>query len=377
MSCRLPKLHTPVVPSARPALGFAFLALLSGLALPAQAQSYVVVYGRLNTALESVGSSHAAVDRRMTRETNNRSVLGFRGEEDLGAGLHALFQIEGSLAPDTGVGELANRDTRIGLSSPWGTAFLGVWGTPYLLSTSGLDPYYPTTAGYMSLMGNGSGPTVTNTSNRSSFDRRQQNSLQYWTPEWQGWSLRLALSPNEGDVGVAGSHPHLWSGALNYDDGTWTLSLAHELHRDYQGPGLDDSGTKLGLAYRWSVWRVALALEHLRYETATAVLSRDSAYVSATWQLGAGSLKLGFTQAGRGRGGAPARVGFIASGADTGARQTTLGYDYALSKRTTLYGYVSRIDNQARAAYDFAINPLGVAAGERPHVLALGLRHYF
>lgn len=352
-------------------------AMLVAAGTSAQAQSFVTIYGRLNVAVESVGSSRSAVSRRMTRETNNRSVLGFRGEEDLGGGLRALFQIEGSLAPDTGVGELANRDTRVGLSSPWGTVFIGVWGTPYLLSTSGMDPYYPTTAGYMALMGNGSGATVTNTSNRSSFDRRQQNSLQVWTPEWRGWSLRLAVSPNEGDVGLAGSHPRLWSGALNYDDGAWTLGLAHEVHRDYQGPGLDDSGSKLGLAYRWGSWRLALALEHLRYETAAGVLSRDSAYASATWQLGAGSVKLGLTQAGRGRGPAGARVGFIAAGAGTGAHQWTLGYDYALSKRTTLYAYASRLENQARAAYDLAINPLGVAAGEQPHVLSLGMRHYF
>ena len=348
------------------------------LAAPvAQAQSSVVIYGRLNVAVESVGSSRAPLSRSVVRETNNRSVLGFRGEEDLGDGWRALFQIEGSLALDTGVGELANRDTRVGLRTPWGTAFLGVWGTPYLLSTSGFDPYYPTTAGYMSLMGNGSGPTVTNTSNRSSFDRRQQNSLQYWTPDWQGLSLRLAVSPNEGAVGPGGSRPRLWSGALNYEAGPWTLSLAHEVHRDYQGPGLDDTGSKLGAAYRWGDWRFALALEQLRYETPAGRLSRDSAYASATWQLGRGSVKLGLTEAGRGRGPVGSTVGFIAAGPGTGAHQWTLGYDYALSKRSTLYAYASRIQNQSRAAYDFAINSLGVGPGEQPHVLALGLRHFF
>lgn len=356
------------------------LALGASLLLPcgAQAQSSVTVYGRLNVAVESVGSSGAPVSRSVVRETNNRSVLGFRGEEDLGDGLRALFQIEGSLAVDTGGGNsFANRDTRIGLNTPWGLLFLGHWGTPYLLSTSGLDPYYPTTAGYMSLMGNGSGPTVTNTSNRSSFDRRQQNIAQYWTPTWQGFSGRVAYAFNEGELGPRGSHPKLMSGALSYENGPLTLSLAHEQHRDYQGPGLDDHGTKLGAAYRLGDWRLAAAAEQLRYETAAGALKRKSYYLSATWQIGAGSLRATYTHAGTGQGPAGSKVGFIAAGADTGSQQWTLGYDYALSKRTGLYAYASRINNQARAAYDFAINSLGVGAGEKPHVFAAGIRHSF
>ena len=38
-----------------------------------------------------------------------RSVVGFRGEEALGAGLKAVWQIEGGFALDTGVGSIASR----------------------------------------------------------------------------------------------------------------------------------------------------------------------------------------------------------------------------------------------------------------------------
>jgi predicted porin len=57
----------------------------------------VQVYGRLNVGLESLSND----DARVTRLSNYRSVLGFRGSEDLGGGLKAIFQIEGTLAPDT------------------------------------------------------------------------------------------------------------------------------------------------------------------------------------------------------------------------------------------------------------------------------------
>jgi predicted porin len=53
------------------------------------------------------------------------------------------------------------------------------------------------------------------------------------------------------------------------------------------------------------------------------------------------------------------------------------GADHELSRRTSLYAFVTRIDNQARAAYDFATNPLGVGVGEKPKALSIGMRHVF
>ena len=42
-----------------------------------------------------------------------------------------------------------------------------------------------------------------------------------------------------------------------------------------------------------------------------------------------------------------------------------------------MYAYYSKIKNRSNAAYDFAINELGVAAGASPQTIALGLRHSF
>jgi len=357
--------------------------VLAGLVFAAsagavRAQSTVTIYGRLNVSLEHADASHSPRDRAVNRESNNRSVIGFRGTEDLGAGVQALFQIEGSLALDTGVGpSLANRDTRVGLQTPYGLLFAGQWGTPYLLATSTFDPWYPTTAGYMALMANGSAPTTNHLGNTASFDRRQQNIVHYWTPSWNGLTGRVAYAFNDGESGPNGARPQLWSASLSWDDGPWNLALAHETHREYQGPHLTDSATKLGAAYRFGPGRLAAVVERLRYETPLGALTRDSVYLAATWQIGATSLRASFTDAGEGKGPAGTRIGFVSAGEGTGSRQWTLGADYTLSKRTGFYAYVSRIDNQARAAYDFAINPLGVGAGEKPTVFAVGMRHAF
>lgn len=353
------------------------LASLGGLCAFGAAAQTAVIYGRINTGVEFVDASRSPDDLKKTRLANYRSVVGFRGDEDLGSGLKAIWQIEGGFALDTGSGSISNRDTRVGLQGGFGTVFAGVWTLPYTAATSGFDPFYPTTAGYMALMGNGSAPTTNHLIDTTSFDRRQQNVLQYWTPAWSGVSARFAYSPKEDTVAATGAKPSLLSASLTYDNAGLTLTAAHERHDDYQANGTVDTASKLGAAWRFGLARVAAVVERLEYETATGSLERNSWYVSGTWRIGSGSLRLGYARAGDGKGSASETVGFFRSGADTGSSQLTVGYEHELSKRTALFAFYSRIDNERAAIYDFAINELGIAPGARPSVVSLGMRHAF
>lgn len=362
----------------RSALAFAAWAA----AAQTQAQTQVQLYGRLNVSAEYVKASATADGPRLSQQriSNNRSVLGFRGSEDLGGRVSAIFQVEGTLSLDTGAGELARRDTRIGLDGGFGTLFAGHWVTAYNGATSSLDPFYPTTAGYMSIIGNGAGAAVDNVNNLSSFDRRQANSIHYWSRPWKGIGLRLTHGLAE-ERPASGAKPSLTSAAMVYEQGPWYATLAHERHHEYQGPGLSDSGTKLAVARRFGDTRVALLAERLEYETAGGGLDRNAWYVSVTHQLGAHGLRLALAHAGDGKGdgkGASGnRVGFIRRGARTGATHVTLGYEYLLSKRTALHAWVTHLDNEENGAYDFAINSLGSAPGATLKGAALGLRHSF
>lgn len=351
---------------------------LGACAAGAQAQTNVQIYGRLNVSAEYVKASATADGPRLSQQriSNNRSVLGFRGSEDLGGGVSAIFQVEGSLAPDTGAGELARRDTRVGLDGAYGTLFAGHWATAYNTSTASLDPFYPTTAGYMSIIGNGAAAAVDNVSNVYSFDRRQANSVHYWSRPWKGLGLRLTHGVAE-ERPANGAKPSLTSVAAIYEQGAWYATLAHERHRAYQGPGRNDSGTKLALARRFGDTRVALLAERLEYETAAGGLDRNAFYVSVSHQVGAHGLRLGLARAGDGKGASGNRVGFVRGGADTGATHVTLGYDYTLSKRSSLYAYVTHLDNEANAAYDFAINSVDAGHGATLRGAAFGMRHAF
>ena len=346
--------------------------LLLATAVHAQ-DSAVQIYGRLNIALEHAEPSSGAG---LTRLVNNRSVLGFRGGEDLGGGLKAIFQIEGTLSPDTGAGTLAARDTRVGLAGTWGTLFAGHWTTAYNGTTSGLDPFYPTTAGYMSIMGNGSAADASNVSDTSSFDRRQSNSVHYWSPSWHGLSLRVTHGLNE-EKPANGAKPSLTSAAAIYERGPWYAVLAGERHHDYQGPGLNDTGAKAALAYQFTQTRIAVVAERLKYGTGAGELARNAVYLSVSHQMGPHGIRIGISRAGDASGPAGTRIGFVRAGAGTGATHATLGYDYTLSKRSSLYAYTTRLDNRANGVYDFAINGLGAAPGATLKAYVLGMRHNF
>ena len=345
----------------------------------ANAQSSVVIYGRLNTAVEYASASTATDGTHLggtARLTNNRSVFGIRGEEALGYGLKAIWQVESTLSIDTGAGQIAARDTRLGMASQYGTVFMGNWDTAYTTSTKTLDPYYPTTAGYMSIMGNGAAATTDNVQNTNSFDRRQQNSLHYQSPQWHGLSGAMTWGLPEEKISVP-RNPALYSFAGAYERGPLSVSMAYEIHQHYQTAGRNDDGMKVGVSYQFPTTTIALVYERLHYRTATGDLTRNSYYTSLVQKLGPGSVKIGFTFASNGAGNATETIGSFHAGPETGATQITVGYDYPLSKRTSIYTYYSRINNKRNALYDFAINGLGVKAGADPQTFALAMRHNF
>jgi predicted porin len=345
----------------------------------AHAQSSVTLYGRINTAIEYSRANTASDGTRLGgagRLTNNRSVFGMRGEEGLGGGLKAIWQIESNVSLDTGGGQIAGRNSRIGLDSPYGMLYMGHWQTPYTEATLAYDPYYPTTAGYMALMGNGSASTTDNVEDTSSFDRRQKNIIVYRSPSWGGLRGAVGWGINEEKTTVP-RDPGLYSFSATYDRGPLNVALAYELHAHYQTAGRNDDAIKAGVSYQFPTTKIALLYERLHYRTATGDLKRNAYYTSIVQKLGPGSVRLGFALASNGTGDASETVGFFRSGADTGATQLTVGYDYPLSKRTALFAYYSRINNKKNAIYDFAINELGISAGADPQTVALGMRHHF
>jgi predicted porin len=111
------------------ALALAVLAALSLNTAHAQSQTNVQVYGLIDAGVEYVTNA-APNGGSMTRVISggkNTSRWGFRGSEDLGGGLKAVFNLEGGILMDTGNadGALFKRQANVGLEGGFGRVVIG------------------------------------------------------------------------------------------------------------------------------------------------------------------------------------------------------------------------------------------------------------
>jgi len=123
-------------------------AALATLATAAQAQN-VTIYGRLDVGVRYVDKTNPDGDS-LTDVANGGilpSIWGFRGSEDLGGGLKAVFNLEGDFDGSTGgsrdLGSISNlfgRQANVGVSAGWGTVLLGRQYSPALLADLGTEP---------------------------------------------------------------------------------------------------------------------------------------------------------------------------------------------------------------------------------------------
>src|SRR5690606_23843081 len=129
------------------------LAVAGVLAAPlaAQAQgSNVQIYGLLQPSFDYIDNG----DEKGGFIQDNNSRLGFKGSEDLGGGLKAIFQLESRVAFDErgdGAGWV-NRDSWVGLAGGFGSLTVGNHQSAYVRSTASLDPFADTIGDYNNIM---------------------------------------------------------------------------------------------------------------------------------------------------------------------------------------------------------------------------------
>ena len=179
----------------------------------------VTIYGFVKADVEHVrASGGGAPSLSMNRLSNNLSVLGFRMKEDLGAGLGVWAQIETNVRVDNGDGPWGGRNTAIGLSSASaGQIVMGQWEAPLrFVSVYAIDPFTAGIFASNSIMGNGFA-TGANGVSPTSFDRRQPNLLQYWSPNLSNFEFRLAYAMPEEKT--EDKSPNMWGGLVTYRNG--------------------------------------------------------------------------------------------------------------------------------------------------------------
>jgi len=188
------------------------LAVLGVFAGAASAQSSVTIYGSLDLAVTKGNGGTASnnggngTSKAWIEKQSNGSRLGFRGNEDIGGGLSAQFQIEHRFTPDDGVAAnpfWAGRSYVQLSSSTLGRVYLGREYTPAFWPEVKSDPF-----GNDGVAQFGAGLswagflTPTNLGGVSSglTGARTSNTVGYKSPNWGGVTFQLATGLGEGVV---------------------------------------------------------------------------------------------------------------------------------------------------------------------------------
>lgn len=346
------------------------LAIAGSFASSAFAESAVTVYGIVDMGLINERGNVAGSVQKLSSGAQSGTRIGFKGTEDLGGNMKALFVLETGVAADTGGSNQNNtafsRQNFVGLQGDFGTVTLGRQYTPYFLTLNGADPFASGMAGAaINLM--------------ASTGIRMSNTLKYATPNFAGFNGEVAYGFGEA-IGSSDTNRQ-FGASIGYAMNPVSVRLAYNIKRNpadtassknlLLGASWDFQVAKAFVAiaenegpdsspYPWSIVTPAVTNPYGLVSTSSAK-SRDY-LVGATVPFGSHT--------------------FIASyirkddrtGANNDANQIALGYTYALSKRTNLYAAWGRIDNKNLASYTVGNNS---EPGSGDRAINLGVRHIF
>lgn len=340
----------------------------------AMAQSSVGIYGIVDACV-AVSQTGNGSKRMVNSGCQNGTRMGFRGQEDLGGGAKAYFQLEQGPTLDDGAlgqgGRAFGRKAILGLSS----TRLGTieFGRDYSATFYLLSPIDPLALGFGTLgstMSTGANPTTVG---------RNDNAVNYITPSFGPISARVQYALGEQAAPAASRGRDTMSANVIWRDKQWIAGIAGNSHRSPDGADRDNTLTA-GLSRDFGIFRITGAFQAGKWEASrtaaapsstTAFFSRDyrSYMIGFTAQVAplvrlAGSLKRYDDR----------------TAADLDATQVTLLASYALSKRTDVYAGYSWLDNGSAGAYsiqDGTTTYSGIRRGANTSLTAVGIRHFF
>ncbi|MBI1905551.1 MAG: porin [Rhodocyclales bacterium] len=332
-----------------------FIALSGALCTAAQAQSSLTVYGVVDmnyTTLSGNGRSRNVMDPGGI----SGSRLGFRGSEDLGNGLKAIFELEyGSLKIDANQGISGARQSFVGLKGAWGSILGG-----YIYSPA--DDF---NSGYDGLSNSGLLSARANMLNDGGFSTKVDdtftNAVAYISPSLGGLTLRAVVGLGEQE---SSPKEKKYAFGAEYIRGAFKTALVYH-YIDNQGgvaPAANLRETALGIGYDFGV---AKLLGTYAMKKASGGGDDISWALGAQIPAGAGSVRLSY-----------AALDMSTKSGGKDARGWSAAYFHDLSKRTTLYTGYHALDNGSTASYNHE-RLTGLSAGSNARLFTVGMRHKF
>jgi predicted porin len=332
-----------------------------------------VSYDVVNTGDGTTTANGATTVKGVNKQvvSSNVSKFGFKGSEDLGDGLAAIWQIEQQInIDDAAKNTFASRNTFAGLKGDFGTVLMGIHDTPYKISTRKLDVFGDNIADNRSLMGNKSS---------AGFELRPTDVLAYISPAFAGVTAAIAtVNLSETQENNTQKKNSALSLAVMYDAAPFYGSVAYEKHKlETVAAGANESATRVGFGFKPEGFELGVVYEKTTDNLGAGQVNlngHNAVYVSGKMNFGMSAVKLAYTKA-----------GVLGEGAvqvaDSGASQVSVGYDHGLSKRTKLYALYTKISNGKGANYEFSQSTAAATTtsgfGTSPSAISLGMKHIF
>ena len=327
------------------------LTLFAAFAGAATAQSNVTIYGVADAGItvENNGGAVGSVTR-LDSGILNGSRLGFKGVEDLGDGLSALFTLEMGINIDDGTAAQGGlgfgRQSWVGLAGKFGAVKLGRQFSPVYANVSTFDPFANGLAGDSARLFNFSGSRI-------------NNAVTYG---YETNGFRGQLIYGMGEVPGNTSASRTVGGFAGYKKGPIDAVLATTTIADRTG-SVHAKTTLLGGNYDFGSATVYVAYAWNKDATAAGAPSAGAntrdALIGVAMPIGAGSIRTSYI-----------RKSDRALG-NANAHQFAAGYVYNLSKRTALYTSYGRLANDGAATYKAG------ALGATDKLFDVGMRHTF
>lgn len=352
-------------------------AVAAALPAVALAQTNVTLSGNLKSGIAQTKFSNGATGNGSATEMvdgSSRIIIG--GSENLGNGLKAVFQVDNRFRVDDNAsgGTLGTGNTFVGISGGFGTLRTGKLDTYYNLGT---DEFSARAVAIqhsnISLLG-----WVNGNSSSAAIARvsRSTNVLRYDLPSFSGVKAGLSWSPNaNGSEGVPGaSQGQAYAADVGYAAGPLSLGAAYWNEKNEGATNSGQTAWRVFGSYDFGVAKVGLLFDDSKVKVAGVDTKRGAWSVPVTAKVGSGVLLFTYTQAQDTK-----TAGN--SNSNTGARQISVGYDYPLSKRTSLGASYSVINNESGARYGYynasLANLPSTVAGQDSKQFYVGVRHAF
>lgn len=339
--------------------------------------SNVTLYGIVDAGFVHESGGAKGSLNKITSGANSMSRYGFRGSEDLGGGLSAIFNLESGIKIDTGevdaAGTVFNRLAFVGLASKSaGTLTFGRQYTPWYTTLFTMaDPFGTSLEGNLKSLFPIGGNAA-----------RMNNSVLYVSPKVRGMSIEMGYGLGE-QAGSATAGRNMGF-AADYLNGPLHLRFAYGNRNNDVASGTapivhHGIATNMVMAGNYDVGFLKAFLTYdMDRGEGSGTLPNANAYGSVpapTPSTDAREMLVGFNM--------PLGPGkFIASVVhkddrthfNQDATQWGVGYQYPLSKRTLIYTSYALMNNENGAGYTVG-NGGEVGSGSRG--FSLGLRHSF